>query len=191
MDKSYSKHRVFINATREDLDTLRDIIGIRFSRAAVLKTSNNSTQNKCEASNRSVKRSTPSQLTFSYNYHARVHTAVHSMNNNPGTSVRLLCSAVGAPITESSSAYKETQRMDAESEYNKQRKKSHEYKVERKKARTKRYKIYAEKKNPQPGYSKDGALGELYIPLTRQKSHLKDHAYQSNRITVLKKKNTQ
>lgn len=188
VNPEYLKRRLFINASREDLTKLRELISIRFSTAAVQKTSNNSTQNKCEASNRGIKKATPSQLTFKRNYHARVHAAVHGINNDPGTSIRKLCSAVGSPIPESSAAYKETERMDAESNYQKKRKASHEYVLTRRKSRLQRYRIYDKKSNIKAGYSKDGCLEDvLYIPPTQQKPHQKDHSYQTNKITVLKK----
>ena len=188
VNPEYFKLRLFINATREDLIKLRQLVSIRFSRAAVEKTSNNSTQNKCEASNRGIKKATPGSLTFRRNYHARVHSAVHSINNNPGTSIQKLCTAVGSPISKSSTIYKETQRMDAESQYQKDRKKTEKYKLARRSARLHRYKIYDRKKNTAAGYTRDGSLEDvLYIPPTQQKPHLRDHSYQSSQVTVLKK----
>ena len=184
----YSKRRLFINAEREDLAKLREIISIRFSKKAIEKTSNNSTQNKYEASNRAIKKATPGSLTFKKNYSARVHSAVHGLNNGPGTSIRKLCEAVGSPISKSSKVYRETERMDAEKQYDIERQKSTAYKMGRSKNRKQRYRIYHHKKIEQQGYIKDGCLEDvLYIPPLKQKSHLKDHNYQSNKITVLKK----
>ena len=172
---------------------IRQLISIRFSKAAIEKTSNNSTQNKVESCNRVVKKATPSQLTFKRNYHSRVHTAIHGINNNPGTSINKLCRAVGAPITKSSAAYKETQRMDARSQYQKQRKDSHQYTLSRRGSRQERFRIYDKKKISQAGYSKDGCLDDvLYVPSTstQKKSYIKDHPYSVNRgnsVKVLKK----
>ena len=188
VNDKYAEKRVFINASREDLNKLRDVISIRFGKTAVERTSNNCTQNKCESTNRSMKRGLPSQLTFKKNFSARAHVAVHALNNNPGTSIRIMAAAVGSPISKSSSVYKQTERMDADREYDKRYKKSHAYKLRRSKARMQRYQMYDQKKNKQAGYSKDGYLDDiLHIPTSSQKSHIKDHNYQTNKITVLKK----
>ena len=128
-----------------------------------------------------------SSLTFKKNYGARVHSAIHGLNNNPGTSIRKLCEAVGAPISDLTTVYKETQKLDAERQYDKERKRSHDYALGRSKARMERYRLYDQKKDMEAGYSKDGCLEEvLYIPPTQKKIHMKDHNYQSNKITVLK-----
>ena len=184
----YKKRRTFINAEESDLNMLREAIGIRISRDAIAKTTNNSTQNKCEASNRGLKKATPNALTFKRNYPARIHSAVHSINNSPGSSIRKLCEASGVTIT-NSMVSSEIEKMDKSHIKNRLRKQSEAYKCGRRADRQRRYQIYAKKQNEEAGYSRDGYLEEvLYIPPRHPKPQLKDHNYQTNKITVIKKK---
>ena len=181
---THKSQRCFINAEREDLDFLREVMSIRLSEAAINKTSNNSTQNKSEANNRGIKKAVPKQLTFSRNYGARAHSAVHSMNNGVGSSIGILCAAAGCPIT-TVSLQETIDRLDAYTKYSQNRERSHEYKLRRRAAKQEKYRQWDSRRDEKhPGYLKDGAVQDvIYIPppdLLRR-----DHNYQSNRITVL------
>ena len=175
--------RCTINATGTDLESIRRSLAIRLGETAINKTSNQSTQNKSEAVNKGIKKATPKQLTFKRNYHARVNSAIHSMNNGPGTSIIKLCKAVGVGL--SSVVYKKAKRMDKVVAKHQARKKSAAYKLRRRMLRQKNYRLWDEKKEKErPGYIKDGALEEvLYIPPPGLE--MRDHNYQSNKITVL------
>ena len=94
--------REFIKPNADDIKKLRHATAIRLGPAAITKTATNITQNKCEASNRGIKKAVPSSLTFKTNYAGRVHSAVHSIKNNPGKFTTALCRAVGAPISDDS-----------------------------------------------------------------------------------------
>ena len=168
----YRKCRTFINANADDLNKLRTAIGVRFSSAAIKKTLTNSTQNKCEASNRGLKKATPNSLTFKRNYHGRIHSAVHSMNNHPGTSTRKLCEASGSKITNSKVLY-ESQKMDERRTYIQLRQKSITSKYARRASRQNRFKLYDKKRNDEAGYSKEGYLDDvLYVPAKKLKEHM-------------------
>ena len=192
-EKMKNKEAFLREASRDDLDHLRQMIDIRFSERAVEMTSNNSTQNKCEASMRGIKKPLPNKLTFSRNYSPRAHIATHSMNTGPGTSIETMCQAVGAPIKRNSAVGKIAAAMNKRSLYQKKRKQSNEYKTARCISRAERYALYDKAKNLKEGYNNENVLGELYIPptrVTRSKNtiaHVEDHLYQCNKIAVLKK----
>ena len=79
-------------------ETLMRCIEYRLSEDALRQTKLNTNTQKVEATNRSLKRSLPKTVTFTRNFPVRAHSAVHSVNNGPGLSIRKLCSAAGCPI---------------------------------------------------------------------------------------------
>lgn len=158
----YKLQRALINPSPQDIIKLKQAISIRFSDAAIEKTSTNTTQNKCEACNRGIKKAVPNSLTFRRNYHARVQSAVHSINNGPGTSIALLCQQVGAPIPAKSPVITAMKEMDRGAAYNKLRKKSPQYKESRRAARQDRYRTYDTARNLEEYYIKDGAKQDVY-----------------------------
>ena len=156
--------REFIKPNADDIKKLRQAIAIRLGPAAIKKTATNTTQNKCEASNRGIKKAVPPSLTFKTNYAGRVHSAVHSINNNPGKSTAALCRAVGAPISDDSAVSQALKGIDKQSEYHRQRKKSSAYKESRRRRRQHLYREYATRRNEE-GYHKDGSLQDVLPPL--------------------------
>ena len=184
INKTHKQERCFINAQREDLAFLREVMSITLSEAAIEKTSNNSTQNKSEANNRGVKKAVPKQLTFAKNYGPRVHNAVHSINNGVGSSIGLLCAAAGCPIT-AVSLQETMDRLDEYTEYSRRKEKTLDYKLKRRAAKQDKYMKWDSRRNEQhPGYLKDGAVQDvIYIPPTDLGN--RDHNYQSNQVTVL------
>lgn len=142
---AYKRLRSF-NPNIEDMKNLTVAIQIRLSGNAVDKTIANSTQNKCEASNRGIKKAVPGSLTFKTNYHARVNSAVHSINNNPGHSIVKLYEEVGAPVSHSSNVVIKLKKID-EVTKQKNRKQTPEYKLARRQTRQLRYKSYHSRKN--------------------------------------------
>lgn len=169
------RQREFINPNADDIKKLRKALCIRLGPAAIAKTAKNTTQNKCEASNRGIKKAVPPSLTFKSNYAGRVHSAVHSMNNSTGESIALLCSAVGAPISEVSSVNQSLKKMDKLSKYHQQRKMSIKYKESRRRLRQERYRRYDTIRNAE-GYHKDGAIQDV-LPVAGTHPHLCDHDY--------------
>lgn len=191
----YKRLRGFINPDMEDMKKLREAIQIRLSAPAVDKTITNSTQNKCEASNRGIKKAVPGSLTFKRNYHARVHSAVHSINNNPGHSILKLCEEVGAPVAHNSSVTTKLKQMDKILTKDKLRKQTVAYKLARRHTRQLRYKMYHSKKMEEAGYNKDGVKESLiepalFIPPRRLPGHLNEHDYMTRSVTVRRPINT-
>jgi len=181
-------NREFIRPNADDIMKLHQAIALRLGPDAIKKTSSDTTQNKCEASNRGIKKAVPPSLTFRTNYAGRVNSAVHSINNNPGKSTSELCMAVGAPIDDKSGVGQALKRIDARVQYHKARKISSKYKVQRRQRRQQLYKEYDTKKNIE-GYHKDGALQDImpalyFPPRAGTRPHLDDHNYGTNKITV-------
>ena len=182
------RRRAFIRPQSEDLTKLRNMIAIRLGPGAIHKTVTNSTQNKCEAANRGIKKAVPGHITHRRNYSGRVHSAVHSMNHGIGKSTMELCEAASAPISDASLVSQVLKTMDKRMKYQQQYKRSHEYKERRRARVQENFKMYDKKKETQQGYSRYGALEDvvpaLYIPPTRLVASLQDHNYPTNRITV-------
>mgnify|MGYP005708103559 CR=1 FL=1 len=185
INKTHKEQRCFINATRQDLAFLREVMSITLSEAAIEMTSNNSTQNKSEANNRGIKKAVPKQLTFSRNYGPRVHNAVHSINNGVGSSIGILLAAAGCPVT-AVSLQETMDRLDEFTEYSRTKERSLEYKLRRRSAKQKKYMMWDNRRNEQhPGYLKDGAVQDvIYIPPADLGN--RDHNYQCNQVTVLR-----
>ena len=181
------RRRTFIRPQSEDLTKLRNLIAVRLGPGAIHKTVTNSTQNKCEASKKGIKKAVPGHITYRRNYIGRVHSAVHSINHGIGKSTIELCEAVSAPISDTSSVIQALESMDKRIKYQQQYKKSTECKERRRARVQENFKMY-DKKETQQGYSRYGALQDvvpaLYIPPTRLIASLQDHNYPTNRITV-------
>ena len=161
------RRRAFIRPQSEDLTKLRNMIAIRLGPGAIHKTVTHSTQNKCEAANRGIKKAVPGHITHRRNYSGRVHSAVQSMNHGIGKSTMELCEAASAPIRDASSVGQVLKTMDKRMKYQQQYKRSNEYKERRRARVQENFKMY-EKKETQQGYSRYGALEDvvpaLYIP---------------------------
>ena len=182
---THKTRRCIINATRIDLAQLRKALNIRLGPAAIDKTSNNATQNKSEAVMKGIKKAVPKQLNFKRNYHARVNSATHSMNNGVGSSIVNLCKASGVPV--SGPVLTRAKKLDMFQEKNRERKMTHAYKLRRRIHRQNQYRLWdLRKERERPGYLKNGALEDvLYVPPADLAS--RDHNYQCNKVTVLQK----
>ena len=75
-----------------------DVIEYQLGDDIVSLTCPNTNTQKLEGTNRAIKRYLPKDKTFSRNYEAHAHSALHSVNNSPGNSLRKLCQAAGCPI---------------------------------------------------------------------------------------------
>ncbi len=161
--------RSFIHPTSEDRTKLKVVLDLRLSPRAVDMTLKNTTQNKCEAANRGLTKAVPKHITFARNYHGRVHTAIHSMNNGPGTSLLKLCDAVGAPIPPKSPVVAALARADKQTRMNRKRKQSKSYKLQRSTKRRERYKLHDRREKGVLTYSKGAAALQDLV--------LKEHGY--------------
>lgn len=154
-----------INPTDTDRDKLRHLLDMRLSRKSVVMTQNNTTQNKAEASNRGVNKAVPKHITFSRNHAGRVHSAVHSMNNNAGQSTIMLAESLGVPYPPQSPAVSSFEKMDKRREYQKARKQSQPYRTTRAANREKNFKESINRITaPESSYLKNVALYEDLLP---------------------------
>lgn len=142
----YQQERQFLTLNAADKALLIEILNKRFGRKAVLKTKLNTTQNKCEGVNRGLLTSLPKHLTYSRQYPARAHAAVHRMNNLPGASLLELQKAAGCQtITHHSPVNRQLQQRDKTVKNDKRKKASLKYKSRRSQMIKKRYLLYDEK----------------------------------------------
>lgn len=186
LDINHKHQRDFmVNADSDDLQFIRDMLSMRMGPEAIYKTSNDSTQNKSEAGNRGIKKAKPKQLTFARNSEMRTHSAVHSMNNGPGSSIISLCEAVGAPVS-GSSPRKTARKLDAKKEYHQQRKKQYDYTLGRRMAKQSAFKLWDLKANEiRPGYIKDAGAEELIVYQPPKNKGDLDHNYMTNTVMAL------
>lgn len=87
-----------IPSSDENETMLHACFSKRLSPAVLDKTIKNSNSQKVESFNRTLRRSLPRNVTFTRNFAGRAHSAAHSCNNGPGSSLRGLCAGVGASI---------------------------------------------------------------------------------------------
>lgn len=108
-----------VKCTKGDKDKLAKCIDVRLSQKVLNLTKENSNSQKAEATNRCLRRSLPRSTTFSRTFKGRAHSAIHSVNNGPGDSIKMLCSAVGCDIPENTRV---SRALDAMQKANNQRK---------------------------------------------------------------------
>ena len=69
-----------------DKDLLLEILKMKLSTASVEQMKLYMDTQKCEAVNRLLSVSLPKTVNFSRNMEGRAHSAIHKLNNDPGTS---------------------------------------------------------------------------------------------------------
>ena len=106
----------------------------------------NSNSQKVESVNRSLRRSVPTNVTYSRNFDGRSHSAVHSVNNGPGESMTLLMEMEGCPVPPGGRLAKALKRDQQNYTYNKCYFKTKQAKLKRLKQRTKLYQLHRDHK---------------------------------------------
>ena len=86
------------------------------------KTKMNTKIQKCEGTNRSMRRSLPKNVTFSGIFSGRSHSAAHSINHGPGEQIYKLCRVVGSPIQAGTRVCRALYQQQKVNERHKQRK---------------------------------------------------------------------
>lgn len=98
-NNKYNLPRDFkITCTADDEYMLHQCIAYRLGPKVLSKTRLGTNTQKVEATNRTLRRSLPKNVTYTTNFKGRAHAAVHSNNNGPGESIFKLCKQLGAPI---------------------------------------------------------------------------------------------
>ena len=99
LQRSHYLHADFtVKPGGDSLVMLRKCVEYHLGQGMLEKTRLNTNTQKCEATNRSFRRSLPKYLTFARNFSGRTHSAVHNINNGPAESVFKLCKAAGSTI---------------------------------------------------------------------------------------------
>lgn len=157
----------------ESFRLIRKCVDYRLGQDMLEKTKMNTNTQKCEGSNRSMRRSLPKNVTFSRNFSGRSHSAAHSINHGSGESIYKLCRAVGSPIQAGTRVCRALYQLQKVNERHKQRKKSKHYKEARSKKRRALYKLY-EQQQEQVKYVKN-----MLLPVQAEKFR-RDHNYTKN-----------
>ena len=157
---TYLEDNFKIPCSVENENLLHACISKRLSPAVLAKTIKNSNSQKVESFNRTLRRSLPRNVTFTRNFSGRAHSAVHSSNNGPGSSIRGLCSGVGAAIPTSGLVDKTLDKVQKDYEFNKNYQKLPARKIKRVIKRKKMYKLY-EKHQEEVKYKKNLMLSEF------------------------------
>ena len=172
LQRSHYLHADFmVKPGGDSLVMLRKCVEYRLGQGMLEKTRLNTNTQKCEATNRSFRRSLPKYLTFARNFSGRSHSAVHNINNGPGESVFKLCKAAGSTIhggTRVCQALKQQQKI---SHSNRKRKRTQAYKDALCRKRRALYRLY-EKNQEEINYRKNMML----VPIHNKKCH-RDHTY--------------
>ena len=134
--------------------TLMEVIEYRLGDDTISLTRLNTNTQKVEGTNRAIKRSLPKDKTFSRNFEARAHSALHSVNNGPGNSLRKLCLAAGCTIPSGSGPDLQLRSLQLESEQKKKREMSIAFKIKRKIKKQRLFQLY-EKHREQKHYIKN------------------------------------
>lgn len=170
--------QAFINPTVDDTRKLREVLNIRLSRQAVLSTCKNTTQNKCEATNRGISKSNPKHILHKRNFAGRVHAEVHAVNNGPGASLLQLSEALNVPIPSKSPVVSSLKQVDKERQYQKKREKSLAYKTRRAELKRLHYTSVLQRKAETDTYKKHSDVMEsLYGPEETLSQPSQEHSY--------------
>ena len=104
-----------LNMDESDKDLLLEILKMKLSTASVEQMKLYTDTQKCEAVNRSLSVSLPKNVNFSRNMEGRAHSAIHKLNNDPGTSTIQKCENSGVKL--SARVKRSLISMDKEAEY--------------------------------------------------------------------------
>ena len=88
-----------LTCTDTDIDKLMSCIEFKLGENALKSTKLNTNTQKSEATVRSLRRSIPKPVTYTRNYKARIHAAVHSVNWGTAESISRLRKAAACPVT--------------------------------------------------------------------------------------------
>ncbi len=165
-----------IKPRNNDYEKLREVLNIRLSRQAVLSTFKNTTQNKCEATNRGISKTSPKHMQFKRNFPGRVHAEVNAVNNGPGASLVQLADALNAPFDPQSPVIASLKKTDKRRQYQQKRYKTQEFKSRRAALRKQNY-VSALKRKQESGYVKASDVMEHIYGTTHEPHANADHTY--------------
>ncbi|CAG2251503.1 CTRB [Mytilus edulis] len=132
------------NKSENTAALLRECVKYRLGPTMLNRTCKNTNTQKAKATNRAIRATVPSNVTFTRNYKGRVHTAIHNVNNGPGESIVKLCKAAWVPIEPGSRAARGLKNIQQHNEKHKLYKQSKQYTDQRCSKKHELYKIYDE-----------------------------------------------
>lgn len=141
--------------TASDVRLLKTVINKKLGPEAVYQQRFNTNTQKSEAINRTFSRTNPKNKTFSRNFSARIHSAVHLRNHGIGESTLLKCDSLDAPITVGSKVAKA---LDSEQKKELQIQNYHkgfQAKKQRQRVRKRKYRLYNRAHAEDRVYEKD------------------------------------
>ena len=111
-----ASNRLFnLNMNENDKQLLLEILKMKLSVAAVEQMKLYTDTQKCEAVNRALSVSLPKNVNFSATMEGRASSAIHRINNDPGTSSIKKCESAGIKL--STRAKRALRSFDVEAEY--------------------------------------------------------------------------
>ncbi|CAC5419881.1 unnamed protein product [Mytilus coruscus] len=140
----YLKNNFKLNKSENTAALLREYVKYRLRPTMQNRTCKNTNTQKAEATNRAIRATVPSNVTFTRNYKGRVQTAIHNVNNGPGESIVKLCKAAGVPIEPGSRATRGLKNIQRHNEKHKLYKQSKRYTDQRCSEKHELYEIYDE-----------------------------------------------
>ncbi|CAG2251507.1 unnamed protein product [Mytilus edulis] len=141
---AYLKNNFKLNKSENTAALLRECVKYRLGPTMLNRTCKNTNTQKAEATNRAIRATVPSNVTFTRNYKGRVHTAIHNVNNGPGESIVKLCKAAGVPINQEVVLPTGLKNIQQHNEKHKLYKQSKQYTDQRCSKKHELYKIYDE-----------------------------------------------
>ena len=144
-----------LKPTKCDKEKLIKVIDYRLGPLMLKNTKHLLTTQKCEAVNRAISSTVPRNMTFSRNYSARVHAAVHSVNVGIGEALISECHAVGAPITHGTRVTRQLLKMQEDDAKFKLSKKSKKSKLHRHMKCKRLFQLHENKEKTSDIYKKD------------------------------------
>ncbi|KAK3106993.1 hypothetical protein FSP39_004584 [Pinctada imbricata] len=159
---------------------LSECIKYRICESRIEKTVLNSNSQKVEATNRVIRRSVPTNVTYPRNFDGRSQSAVHNLNCGPGESMTKLLSAEGCPVPSGSKVAKSLKKEQELNVYHKKYNQNPASKLKRCIRRRKLFDMYREHKEEM--HYRKAQLLEAGYRLRRSHTKLKksirtDHLY--------------
>lgn len=168
--------------------TMLDCINYRLGPEVLKLTKLNTNSQKVEGTNRAIKRSLPTNVTFTRSFQCRAHSAIHRVNNGPGHSLTSLLTSAGCSISKRVGRALLTEQQSVDRK--KQREKTIAYAQARKQRKIKIFNLYRKRreiKNYQRGMllrmNASKRLAKRYLNRRTRPMHRDDHSY-SRRLNV-------
>jgi len=171
-----------LRISEHDEELLRAVIDIRLGKNAIENTRFKTNTQKTESLHRTYSMCNPQHVTYSRNFPARIHSAVHLDSHGVGTSTLTKLETVNTPLKPNTSPVRALEKYEAKQKYHKKYKKSPQAVTRRSSSRKRLYALHAKKREEilyQKGMldiqKKSVKSDHDYI--TRASTRISEHAY--------------